>query len=157
SNDCKPHGVVVVAATGGEGTQDEKRRRAVRAAIETAVARLQPLGLKERLLIALPAFRLGQGGDRRHSLASASTQIETARDVLQAYRGVDVAFVTYTPNLYQVYLEARRQVLGRAVLAPPVECPASLAGEIDRSECVLFIGAGVSQGAGLPSWSKLIA
>src|SRR5262249_43171361 len=69
--------------------------------------------------------------------------------------GVDVVFVTYTPAVYQTFLEARRKVLGPPG-ALPVTVPAGLADEIARGDCVLFLGAGVSQGAGLPAWDHLI-
>jgi O-acetyl-ADP-ribose deacetylase (regulator of RNase III) len=155
AREARPHGVVVVVAAGGEGTQAEKRRRAVEAAIDTAVRHLRELGLRERLLLALPAFRLGQGGDKRFALDSACGQVEAAHDVLDRHEGVDVVFVTYTPAVYQVFLEARRKVLGQP-FALPATLPSGLADEIYRGECVLFVGAGVSQGAGLPAWDDLI-
>ena len=63
--DARPHGVVAVAATGGPATAEDKAAIAVRAALDEAAGRLREgLGPAERLLVALPAFRLGWGGDR---------------------------------------------------------------------------------------------
>src|SRR5207249_12013519 len=64
---------------------------------------------------------------------------------------VDVAFVTYTPQIYQTYLEARRREFGE----PPCE-HAELEEALRNGECVLFIGAGRSNGSGLPDWSELM-
>src|SRR5262245_16602097 len=63
-----PHGVVVTASTGEGGAPDEKARLAVRAALTRAVQELRALGRTDRLLIALPAFRVGRGGDRQRRL-----------------------------------------------------------------------------------------
>jgi O-acetyl-ADP-ribose deacetylase (regulator of RNase III) len=153
--DHRPHGGVLVVSTGGEAA-DDKAVRAVRAALTTAVRRLRgEHGRTDRLLIALPAFRLGMGGDRSQRLRSASAQIRTALDFLAAETDVDAVFVTYTSTLYQIFLEARRQVLG----PPPADAVRYLALEeaLRAHECVLFLGAGVSRGAGLPDWNELIA
>src|SRR5262249_2508062 len=63
----KPRGVVVVASTGRspEPQQEERAPLAVENALKVAVERLRALYPPEektrRLLVALPAFRLGQG------------------------------------------------------------------------------------------------
>ena len=154
--DVRPHGVVVVAATGGPATSEDKAAIAVRAAIDEAVRRLRvEAGRSERLLIALPAFRLGWGGDRDSRLRSAKAQVAAARDALAWHPGVDAAFVTYVPALYHVFLEARRRVLGGP---PPGPAPdPALERALADGECVLFVGAGLSRGAGLPDWGELVA
>lgn len=152
----RPCGVVVVVAAAGSQPSDEQARLAVGAAIDEAVRRLRhDLGRADRLLIALPAFRLGQGGARHERLRSARVQVATAHEALQRHAGVDVAFITYTPALYEIFLEARRLHLG----TPPDDGPhvTALERALASGEGVLFVGAGLSRGAGLPDWSGLIA
>jgi hypothetical protein len=150
----RPHGVSLVISTGDSSSAEHKAAQAVRGALRSAVRELRALGKTERLLIALPGFRVGQGGDRQHRLRSARVQVATAQEELENLPGVDVAFVLYTPTLYQIYLEARRQVEH-----PPRSIePENLALEdaVAQGECVLFAGAGLSRGAGLPDWSELL-
>jgi hypothetical protein len=149
----RPHGIVVVVSTGRGDVQD-KAGTAVRGAFSTAVERLRAMGRTERLLIALPAFRVGMGGDRRQRLHSARLQVAAALDVLKQHANADAVFLTYTPTLYHIFLEARRQLLGTPqseVIRHPELEQSLLAGE-----CVLFAGAGLSRGAGLPDWAELI-
>jgi hypothetical protein len=154
----KPHGVVVVAATGGSWeSRDQELKLAVKNALETAIRELRSLLPKtERLLIALPTFRQGVGGDRHARLDSARLQMVTVHEVLQAHADVDVAFITYTADSYQIFLQARRE----KHLAPV--CPLEgrsfqeLLDALRQGRCVLFIGAGLSVAAGLPSWAKLV-
>jgi hypothetical protein len=151
----KPHGVVVVVSTGRQAPVEDKAGLAVRNALTTAAARLRDAGHARRLLIALPAFRVGKGGDRRQRLQSARAQVAAARETLAGMDNVDVAFLTYTPALYRIFLEARRELLG----PPPagVAIPAGLLDALCAGSCVLFAGAGLSAGAGLPAWNELVA
>ncbi len=147
----RPHGVVVVVATGG-GRDVDQAGLAVRAALTEAVRRLRDLGKKERLLIALPAFRVGKAGDQNQPLRSARAQLASACATLKDLPDVDVAFITYTPTLYQVFLQARREVMG----PPAPAAHPQLEQALRAGECVLFVGAGLSSGAGLPSWGELV-
>jgi hypothetical protein len=150
-----PRGVVTVVSTGGAATTEDKAAIAVRAALTTAVRELRAVhGEAEHLLVALPAFRMGKGGDRRQRLRSARAQIGAAGDVLADHDNVDVAFIPYTMPLYQIFLEARREVLGPPATAP--ERYAALEQALLARECVLFVGAGLSSAAGLPDWNSLI-
>ena len=152
----KPHGVVVVVAAARGSTSEDKAACAVRAALTTAVARLRAeRGAGERLLVALPAFRVGMGGDRGQRLRSARVQVATALEVLGELENVDAVFVTYTHTLYRIFLEARRQVLGAP--APDAARHPALEDSLLAGECVLFVGAGLSRGAGLPDGNELIA
>jgi hypothetical protein len=127
---------------------------AVRNAVTAAVENLRAAGRKGRLLVALPAFRVGRGGDYRQRLHSARAQVQAAREVLGRLEGVDVAFVTYTPALYRIFLEARRGLLGPADDGTP-RYP-ELERAVRGGACVLFVGAGLSSAAGLPGWHELI-
>src|SRR6478735_3366727 len=103
-----PLGVVTVVSTGGPASVEDKASIAVRAALTTAFRELRAVRSEaEHLLIALPAFRMGKGGDKRQRLRSARAQIAAARDFLAGHDGVDVAFIPYTTPLYQIFLEAR--------------------------------------------------
>jgi O-acetyl-ADP-ribose deacetylase (regulator of RNase III) len=152
--DRRPYFVVVVASTGGPATDEDKAAIAVRAALSLAVKRLRAAGRTGRVLVALPAFRVGAGGDRRQQLRSAKVQVAAARDFLADDPGVDAAFITYNPSLYRVFLEARRQV---AAASPddPLRRP-ELEEALAAGQGVLFVGAGLSRGAGLLDWEGLI-
>jgi hypothetical protein len=152
--DRRPYGMVVVVATGQSAVED-KAGLAVRAALSMAVQRLREQRRGGRLLVALPAFRVGQGGDRRQRLRSARAQLAAAVEALEGLPEVDAAFVTYTPTLYQIFLEARRELLGGPPAAD-VAPPAALEQALRARECVVFVGAGLSSGAGLPDWSELV-
>ncbi len=154
----RPLGVVVVAAAGGLTLSREKKiRRAVRNCLESAVGQVGPTEAgRSRPLIALPTFRRGLGGDRSWRLASARLQVRTAHEFLQAHPDVDVAFVAYTADSYRVFLQARREE-GLAPISPvPAEAVADLVGAVREHRCVLFAGAGLSAGAGLPDWAELV-
>src|SRR5262245_1848116 len=151
---ARPHGVVVVVTTGGDRV-DDKAGLAVRNALTEALTRLRASGHAPRLLIALPAFRVGKGGDHRQRLQSARAQVAAARETLDRMEGVDAVFLTYTPALYRISLEARRELLGPPVADVPV--PPALLDSIATGSSVLFAGAGLSAGAGLPAWNELVA
>jgi hypothetical protein len=152
----RPRGVVVVAATGrSDHPHEELPGLVVASAIRRATEELRRLAgdNKERRLIALPAFRMGAGGRWDQELRSAQTQLRQARAMLDRPEcaGVDVAFIAYTPQIYQTYLEARRREFGESACEQP-----ELEQALRDGECVLFIGAGLSKGSGLPDWSELI-
>jgi O-acetyl-ADP-ribose deacetylase (regulator of RNase III) len=150
-----PFGVVTVVSTGGPASTEDKASIAVRSALTTAVRELRAVrGETEHLLIALPAFRMGKGGDRRQRLRSARAQIAAARDFLDQHDGVDVAFIPYTTTLYQIFLEARREV--RDALPAAAERYLDLEHALLARECVIFVGAGLSSAAGLPDWNSLV-
>jgi hypothetical protein len=148
----RPHGVVVVVST-GKAPGEDRAALAVRSALTEAVRRLREQGRTDWLLIGLPAFRVGKAGDWRQRHASACAQLTAAREALADLPDVDVAFLTYTTTLYQIFLQARREVLGTPGTGP--RQPA-LENSLGDGECVLFVGAGLSSGAGLPSWDELI-
>jgi O-acetyl-ADP-ribose deacetylase (regulator of RNase III) len=153
----KPRGIVVTPAAGQGSARHEKRPKAVAAALKTAVENLRR-GVKshERLLIALPTFGFGLGGDRRRRLESARAQMSAAQETLQTVADADAVFVAYTADSYEVLLRARRET-GLAADDLLQDAPVmELIDALRKRECVVFAGAGLSQGAGLPSWSEFI-
>jgi hypothetical protein len=149
----KPRGVVVVVAAGGGVLGGDQARAAVRAAINAAITNLRSAGHTGRLLIALPTFRVGAAGDRYAALDSARIQLQTAYESLLDHADVDVVFVAYTSALYQIFLTARREVRCPSP-ADDLHYP-GLEEALVAGECVLFVGAGLSRGAGMPDWSEL--
>jgi hypothetical protein len=151
-----PYGVVIVASAGGRPTLEDKAAIAVRAAIDAAVPRLREIrGPEERVLVALPMFRTGLGGDHDFLVRTALAQISEAQRTLRRHPRADVAFVAYTPTLYRIFLEARQELEfpeGRSDLEVP-----ELERALIQGHCVPFVGAGLSRGAGLPDWSELVA
>ncbi len=156
--DRPPYGVVVVAAAGGGPglSRPDKARLAVQSALGTAIAALRRSRPEpQRLLVALPTFRLGMGGDRNQRLESAQVQLRAAREVLELHPQVDVAFVAYPADNYRILLQARRD-LGLAPAPPEPSRLDGLLAAVRQGRCVLFVGAGISAGAGLPRWKELI-
>ena len=159
----QPQGVVVVGVIGNDVSPVEKSRRAVTAALRTAAERLGP-GDGRRRLVAIPGLRMGAALTRRRGdeeawaerREAAQVQIEAAQDGLKEHPDLDVAFIAYTPDVYHLYLKAREAVCGGPSGAGGVEVPPALVQAIRAGECVLFIGSGLSTGAGLPSWNALI-
>ena len=80
--------------------------------------------------------------------------MRAAREALERHPGVDIAVITYTSSIYHIFLEARRQVLQCSQGSPPY--PLELERAVLDGECVLFVGAGLSRGAGLPDWGQLM-
>lgn len=129
-----------------------------RAARTHADAAVRPLG-SPRPLIAVPLVGSGAGGMQydKGSLVLEIVQglIESAEE-----HDIDVVLVLHTPEAYAAAQQARARV------APDVawrdldedHCAhaARLAALARADRLVLFLGAGTSVGAGLPSWTELL-
>src|SRR5262249_7620438 len=118
---------------------------------------------KGRWLIAIPTIGLGLGGYSRElktateaMVRAAVEEIRVGEEINGVITEVDIVFVPYTLLNYRLFLDARR-----AVSAEP-GCPQlstntdELLIGIRENRCVLFVGAGLSYGAGLPNWSGLL-
>ena len=133
----------------------------VRAALaDIAAAAIVPRSGRPRPLIALPTLGVGDGGfgEMRGRVID-----ELLRVCEEATTGteIDVVIVAADPSDHAAF-EARRRAsasasvhelhLGPDLLATAVE----LAGRVRDGSLALFLGAGVSMSAGLPSWEDLI-
>jgi len=140
-----------------DGGQDPAYR-AVRESIDTAVAHLRVL-TERPLLVALVAFRMNMGGDREDRLRSARAQVQAAYDALAGLPDVDVAFVLDDASKYEIFLDARRREMEERNIARGAFDAAHLGPLVEairNDECVLFVGAGLSQNAQMPSYKALI-
>jgi hypothetical protein len=136
----------------------------VSALVGAAAAR--PTGMLElprpRALVGLPTVGVGAGGGRDVRGAVLAGQIDAARSTLAAAPGgPDVALVCFDHEHYAAAQRARRAAgvgdeLAAALGADLHRRVEALAGHARAGRLVPFVGAGVSMGAGLPSWVGLL-
>jgi hypothetical protein len=113
---------------------------------------------REKHLLALPVIGTGFGGARRRAGDVVREVIPLLRRRAEE-RDLDIALVTNEPLTFAA-AEAQR---GTARAAFPElddglwAASGRLAGSASEGDLVLFLGAGVSTGSGLPRWGRLIA
>lgn len=135
----------------------------VRQFVRTAAAQVRGDGIngRERALLALPMVGTGAGGAQHVSGAMVKALVADLADLAREV-GVDVALVTFTPQAFAAAQAARRELSrnGRD-LWPELDdalgdAARHLGAHARAGDLVLFIGAGVSMPAGLPSWTGLL-
>ena len=112
---------------------------------------------RARHLLALPVVGTGHGGavDAKGEI----TQLLVAALADEATRHrVDVALVTNNAHAFAAAQSARRRLdIAPVGLTPTlVDLAVSLAIDASQGQLVLFLGAGIGTGAGLPLWSDLV-
>ncbi|MFE6233752.1 SIR2 family protein [Cellulosimicrobium sp. NPDC057862] len=107
-------------------------------------------------LVAVPVLGTGGGGhgaSRGALLHSLVTELGVAAET----EGVDVAIVAVSRSDYSALQQVRRDVgVTSALPRDLVDRARQLAVPAARGDLALFLGAGVSMGAGLPSWGGLL-
>jgi hypothetical protein len=118
---------------------------------------------RDRPLIAVPMFGTGEGGADQTRGGIVKQALERLADAAEADDlGADFALVTYRAADFAAAQWARKHLAGERSLwsglgAGGLESTAAkLALKARAGQLVLFIGAGVSHGAGLPLWGSLI-
>ena len=118
----------------------------------------------QRRLLAVNVLGSGHGGHRAETGELQRELIPVLADAA-SQNGVDVVLVAWGRKAYSAAQRIRRNLIdddrpigaGWADLTPELlEAASALAGRARLGELVLFLGAGVSVGAGLPLWQKLI-
>ena len=137
----------------GSGTES---RPAWRAAVEDFEANPVATYKRERPLLAMPLVGVGQGGFDEKRGQALTILLEEAQ--VAADSGLDVAIVCLHRSDYAALQSKRWQVDdGPGQLAPELRDVADELGRgVKGGEVALFLGAGVSQAAGLPSWGELL-
>lgn len=152
-------GVAVVCVIERDLPHETLNQKIVTAAIDEAARHLRSNPDGKRWLVAIPGLRMGAALAFRQGMAergqAAQAQVKAAREALTARDDLDVAFVAYTPDIYHLYEQARRAAGGLEV-ASGMTMPPPLTQAIRDGECVLFVGSGLSAGAGLPGWQVLV-
>lgn len=129
------------------------------AAAAASLRDVAPRNGRARHLLALPVVGTGLGGgaDVKGEL---TMRLVGALQGLVELHGMDIALVTFPEHAFAAALEARRRIVGSD---PWADLPgrlrdlaAALADDARRGRLVLFLGAGLGVGAGLPQWDGLI-
>lgn len=118
------------------------------AALPISVGRVKPLVVLPMVGIAGGGFRAEVGDVVRQNLRAAQ-QVAGEQDI-------DVAFVVLDRSAFAAVQHLRRQTGGWDLTPEALETARSLAQRARSGELALFLGAGVSIPAGLPSWEELV-
>lgn len=148
---------------GSRGTPITWYLDAVREFVDRASRDLQnaePRNGRSRPLVALPLVGTGQGGKRREAGAVARELMPVLYE-MAGRTELDVALVMIEGAAYsaaQAERAARWGNLAFKDLEPELmEVARRLSRRAARGQLVLFVGAGASRAAGLPSWEGLLA
>ncbi|MCA9488893.1 MAG: SIR2 family protein [Myxococcales bacterium] len=146
------------------GSKVEETWQAVSARqfLERAHAAGPTLADRDRPLLALPVVGTGFGGKRRRAGAVLRALVPELFDFV-AHHDADVALVTWTEEDFAAAQAARRAARQDTGVDPWAELRSelqaearTLARQAARDRLVVFLGAGVSAGAGLPTWAELL-
>lgn len=139
-----------------EGTPATHYLEAVEEFLQGATAAAQsrqPLrGNRDVPLLALPVVGTGKGGASTVKGAMADALVRTLLKWVAAHR-VDVALVCFSHRDFAACQQVRAHHFKWSQNHNLVD---DLAGHAQRGQLSLFIGAGASMGAGLPSWEGLL-
>eukprot|EP00127_Corallochytrium_limacisporum_P007374 Clim_evm11s249 gene=Clim_evmTU11s249 len=117
----------------------------------------RPVGGRQRPLICVPVIGTGRGGFH-HKIGDILRGIfPILFHAARTYK-FDVALVTNRQRMYVAAVSARHDIPGRWNALPDRlrEHARALAELAVKGDLVLFVGAGVSKGAGLPDWKRLL-
>ena len=115
---------------------------------------------KPKYLLALPVIGTGAGG-ARHNVGKVLRSLLKSLIVVAREVDVDIALVTIEDDVYAAAQLERRRLeaagLLRFQLSRHLTAHAErLAAMASSGHLVIFMGAGISAGAGLPLWNKLL-
>ena len=116
-------------------------------------------GSEETIRIAFPAFGLGKGRSQRIEVMTA--QLQAMHALGEKYPHVHPIFISYSDIVHRMALticESLPQNSSAFVSKYKMNnYVKELQHELENERLVLFVGAGVSQSSGLPSWQNLVA
>lgn len=107
-------------------------------------------------LLAMPLVGSGRGGGQMMEGRLVHSHVKALLAVAAEHE-VDLALVTYSEQAFTAAQEARKKLGGAWALSEAHRGLATgLAERGQQGDLVLFLGAGVSRGAGLPDWQGLL-
>lgn len=113
---------------------------------------------QKKITIAFPSFGTGKGRSQRSSVVKA--QLQTMQEQLQIYPHLQPIFVSYSDTLHRMALDVKQKLsLTDASFLTKHKMNSLLTevqDELSNDRLILFVGAGVSQSSGLPSWQELV-
>jgi hypothetical protein len=150
-----------------QSLSEKDKQRLVRAAAaffdQAAVAAKKERILTKRAkpLLALPLIATGRGGAAKVAGEVVRVLLPTLYEAAKDH-DVDIVLVTYEADAYAASMVERNNVRGReAWLKELTKCHLEqaewLAERARQGRLSLFIGAGVSAGAGAPLWKELLS
>ncbi|MFW5473144.1 SIR2 family protein [Knoellia sp. CPCC 206450] len=119
---------------------------------DVASQRLTPKGGRERPLVALPVLGIGRGGHRHEQGRVLKLLVDHLHGLAES-TGLDFAIVTPEASVFAAAQYVRRT---RAVSQGIDRVATDIGNRARRDELALFLGAGTSMPAGLPSWKELV-
>jgi|tagenome__1003787_1003787.scaffolds.fasta_scaffold20967491_3 hypothetical protein len=129
--------------------------RSLAALREIAAARPQPSRNRIKPLVAVPVFGIAGGGlDKKRG--DVVRRLLTAMTAAAGELNLDVAVVTPDASVYGAAQHLRRQTAHWPLPARQVESAQRIGAAARQGDLALFMGAGVSIPAGLPTWGELL-
>lgn len=150
-----------VGAIPGTGAPPEAFAAVALEFVAEAAGALEASGWsRDRPLLALPVIGTGEGGAERIKGDLLRALLRALLEGADAH-GADIVLVTRTPGAYTAAQSVRGRLADEfgawAELEPWRDAAERLAAYARGQELVVFLGGGVSAGAGLPLWGDLVA
>merc|ERR1719253_1882517 len=137
----------------------EWRVDAIRHFVDAWIANpLRHLPSRARPLLAVPLVGTGEGGEIDHSTILLLNLLAANCEDIAINYNIDIVVTIRNPKLFALFQYLRRQAdtAWPTLQGKRLSVAKELASKARNGEMVLFLGAGVSMGGGLPSWGKLL-